>query len=221
MDEFARSARSYLEAVRARGRAAGGAPSGRGRRGRGCRVDSGAGAATRGDRAPLGAGWVRIAARRDARCRGRPAGRRGTREKTVWRRWRRSTSPPRAGCWRWQDRAMEATLDRSSQRHGDPSHGGYAAGDARGAGRGRRLRRGPDGEPARGVRGRPAGQGGGAVRAFRDDDQPDRGPGQHEPRRRGAPARGLPHLRLRGRRPGDALQRPTPHPPRGERRHRP
>src|SRR5215213_10942994 len=60
---------------------------------------------------------------------------------------------------------MEATLDRSSQRHRDPSQGGHAAGDARGSGRRRRLRRGSDGKPARRIRRGLAGQGGGAVRA--------------------------------------------------------
>src|ERR687898_1689492 len=90
----------------------------------------------------------------------------GNSGKTVWRGWRRSTSPPRVGCWRRPNRVMEATCDRSSQRHGDPSYGGYAAGDARGAGWGRRVRGGPDGEPARGGCGGPSGGGGGGVSAL-------------------------------------------------------
>ena len=165
----------------------------------------GAGAATRGDRTSLGAGRVPL-----------PLG--ATHVMDAGRRVLKETRGRRPGGG-GQDplrhhrrvlkilEVMEVCVDRSSQRHGDPADGGHAAGDGGGARWGRRLRGGPDGQPARGVRGGAARQRGGPVRALRDDDQPDRGPRKHEPRGRGAPARGRPHLRLRGRGPGHALRR--------------
>ena len=63
----------------------------------------------------------------------------------------------------------------------------------------------------RGARRRPARQGGGPVRAVGHDVEPDRRQGPHPARRRAALRGDLPHLQLRGRRPGRAQRRHLPH----------
>ena len=83
---------------------------------------------------------------------------------------------------------------------------------ARRRGRRRRLRRGPDRQPPRRARRRPARQGGGPVRAVGHHVEPDLRQGPHPARRRAALRRQLPHLQLRGRRPGRAQRRHLPHP---------
>ncbi len=80
---------------------------------------------------------------------------------------------------------------RSALGHRHPADGRDAPGHGRGRGRRRRLRRGPDDHRARGAGGRPPRPRGRALRAVRDDGQPDRsaaglraGPGSALRRRR-------------------------------------
>ncbi len=83
--------------------------------------------------------------------------------------------------------------DRPTQRHRDPPVPGDAPRDGRGPGRGRRLRRGPDGDRARGALGGALRKGSRPLLPLRHDVEPGRAPRADTAGRRGPSPRALAH----------------------------